>query len=220
MEGTRVRGKDGAIDASAVLGCDGANSAVRAAIGSKLESLGFEERWLVVDVRSPSPLDVWAGVHQICNPARAATFMPVTGDRYRWEFRMRDDETTAELIAPGPIGELLRPWFPAGIPADVTVVRSGEYTFRAAVADRWRAGNVFLLGDAAHLTPPFIGQGMGTGLRDASNLAWKLAGVLHGTLPESVLATYEPERKSNGSQLVKKAITVGWALTGARHSGT
>ena len=85
-------------------------------------------------------------------------------------------------------------------------MRVAEYTFRAQIADRWRRGNVFLLGDAAHLTPPFIGQGMGAGLRDAMNLAWKLAGVLDGDLPPSVLDSYEQERKPHARQMIRLAL--------------
>lgn len=207
---------DGAIDGSAVLGCDGANSVVRHAIGAKLVDLGFQDRWLVIDVRAPAPLDVWGGVDQICDPARPGTFMHVTGDRYRWEFRMAAGERTAELTTPARLATLLRPWYPAGLPADLEIIRAADYTFRAAIADRWRAGRVFLLGDAAHLTPPFIGQGMGMGLRDAVNLTWKLAGVLRGALPESALDTYEAERRTVTTRMIRKAITVGWALTGGQ----
>lgn len=205
---------DGIVEGSAVLGCDGAHSVVRRAIGAELVDLGFRDRWLVIDVRGPAPLDVWGGVDQICDPARPATFMRVTGDRYRWELRMAAGESTAELTTPARLATLLRPWYPAGLPAGLEIVRAADYTFRAAIADRWRAGRVFVLGDAAHLTPPFIGQGMGMGLRDAANLTWKLAGVLRGALPESVLDTYEAERRAVTTKMIRKAVTVGWALTG------
>jgi len=219
-EGTRVELRQAesitTIDASAVLGCDGANSIVRSAIGAQLTDLGFKERWLVIDVRTPAPLAVWGGVHQVCNPARPATFMHVTGDRYRWEFRMATDETTAALTTPAQLAVLLRPWYPDGLPTGIEIIRATDYMFRAAIADRWRAGRTFILGDAAHLTPPFIGQGLGLGLRDAANLTWKLAGVLHGTLPESVLDTYESECRSIATKVIRKAVTIGWALTGGQ----
>jgi FAD binding domain len=98
-------------------------------------------------------------------------------------------------------------------------VRVAEYTFRAQIADRWRRGNVFILGDAAHLTPPFIGQGMGAGLRDAANLAWKIAGVRNGTLAADVLDTYERERKPHARQMIRLALAVGWAMTGGGRAG-
>ena len=92
-------------------------------------------------------------------------------------------------------------------------MRLAEYTFRARLADSWRDRRVFLLGDAAHLTPPFIGQGMGAGVRDAANLAWKLAGVLDGTLPERVLDTCQAERKPHARALIRLARLVGMAMT-------
>jgi 3-(3-hydroxy-phenyl)propionate hydroxylase len=197
-----------------LLGADGANSLVRQAIGSGLRDLRFEERWLVIDVRSPRALCDWGGVYQICDPARAATFMHVTGDRYRWEFRLADGETAGDLTAPGQLARLLKPWTPDI--ADLVIIRQATYTFRARVADRWRRGQVFLLGDAAHQTPPFIGQGLGAGLRDAANLSWKLAAVLHGQVGEEILDTYEQERRPHVTRTIRAAVTVGWALTGGQ----
>ena len=201
------------LQAQVVLGCDGANSTVRTMIGSRLMNLRFEERWLVVDVDCPAQLDVWDGVEQVCDPGRAATAMRVGPQRYRFEFRLLDGERVQDLTDPDMLAALLAPWTGA-VPRDqVQVVRSAGYTFRARVADRWQVGRVLLLGDAAHQTPPFIGQGMGAGLRDASNLAWKLAVVLrHGADP-ALLATYELERKPAARALIRAAVLVGWAMT-------
>ena len=104
-------------------------------------------------------------------------------------------------------------------PDDLELVRVTEYTFRAQLADRWRRGRIFLLGDAAHLTPPFIGQGMGAGLRDAANLAWKLAGVLDGSLPANVLDTYEQERKPHAQHMIRLALGVGRSMTAGGELG-
>jgi 3-(3-hydroxy-phenyl)propionate hydroxylase len=105
------------------------------------------------------------------------------------------------------------PWV-EGVPTDeLKLLRVTEYTFRAQLADRWRRGRIFLLGDAAHLTPPFIGQGMGAGLRDAMNLAWKLAGVLDATLPADILDSYEQERKPHARHMIRLALGVGRAMT-------
>ena len=163
-----------------VLGCDGANSTVRELTGIPMDDLGFTERWLVVDIRSAASLNTWDGVEQVCDPARAATFMRVAGDRYRWEFRLLDGEDEASLTSPAALGALLRPWTGRGDLAGLEITRSASYTFRARLAARFADGRAFLLGDAAHLTPPFIGQGLAAGLRDADNLAWKLAHVLTG----------------------------------------
>lgn len=199
-----------------VLGCDGANSIVRDLVGVTMEDLGFTERWLVVDVRADRDLDTWDGVEQVCDPARAATFMQVTGDRYRWEFQLKDGEDEATLITPQALGALLRPWTGRSDLDGLEVTRSATYTFRARIASRFRVGRVFLLGDAAHLTPPFIGQGLAAGLRDCDNLAWKIVHVLGGRAGESLLDSYEVERRPHARALVKKAVLVGWAMTGGQ----
>ena len=199
-----------------VLGCDGANSTIRELAGITMDDLGFTERWLVVDIRVETGLDTWDGVEQICDPARAATFMQVTGDRYRWEFRLFDGEDEVGLITPQALGQLLRPWTGRTDLGGLEVIRTATYTFRARLASRFQTGRVFLLGDAAHLTPPFIGQGLAAGLRDADNLAWKLAYVLTGRAGEDLLASYETERRPHAKALVKKAVRVGWAMTGGQ----
>ncbi|MET7423204.1 bifunctional 3-(3-hydroxy-phenyl)propionate/3-hydroxycinnamic acid hydroxylase [Dactylosporangium sp. NPDC005555] len=200
---TSVTLHDGTVlAASAVLGCDGANSTVRSLIGADLEDLGFEERWLVVDGVTGRDLDAWGGVHQVCDPRRAATFMQLGSRRYRWEFRLHDGEPPVDVPA------LLAPWL-AGV--SVTVVREAEYTFKARLASTWRRGRVFLLGDAAHQTPPFIGQGLGAGLRDAYNLAWKLAS---GDV--ALLDSYERERRPHVKAQIRLAVVAGWAMTGGQ----
>jgi 3-(3-hydroxy-phenyl)propionate hydroxylase len=204
------------IEATALIGCDGANSPVREKLGITMRDFNFDEQWLVIDVLTPVPLDVWSGVHQICDPARAATFMPVTGNRYRWEFRVHDDEDLDALRSPDTLRQLLSPWMTPAELAESEIVRQAFYTFRARVANTWRDGRVFLAGDAAHQTPPFVGQGLGSGLRDAFNLTWKLADVLDGLAPEALLDTYESERKPHATRIILMALAIGWALTGGQ----
>ncbi|MGO9143218.1 MAG: bifunctional 3-(3-hydroxy-phenyl)propionate/3-hydroxycinnamic acid hydroxylase [Streptosporangiaceae bacterium] len=211
-----VAGQPETFTGRAVLGCDGASSTIRRLAGITMEDLGFTERWLVVDIKAEAGLDTWDGVEQICDPARPATFMHVTGDRYRWEFRLGDGEDEADLITPAALGALLRPWTGRGDLDGLEIIRSASYTFRARLASRFRAGRIFLLGDAAHLTPPFIGQGLAAGLRDADNLAWKLAHVLPGRAGAGLLASYETERRPHARALIKKAVRVGWAMTGGQ----
>jgi 3-(3-hydroxy-phenyl)propionate hydroxylase len=139
--------------------------------------------------------------------------MRIGDTRYRWEFQLRPGETADDFGTLDALRPLIAPWAGHVAGPDLTLVRVAEYTFRAKFADRWRRGNVFLLGDAAHLTPPFIGQGMGAGLRDAMNLAWKLAAVLTGDLPATVLDTYEQERKPHTRFMIGMALCVGWAMT-------
>jgi 3-(3-hydroxy-phenyl)propionate hydroxylase len=209
--GVRVRvrnrgtGAEEVLAADAVLGCDGANSTVRRLIGARMRNLGPAERWLVVDLASAVPLDVWPGVQQVCDPVRPASFMPVAGCRYRAEFRLADGETAADLDVP----RLLAGFGAAG----AEVVRVAEYRYAAQVADRWRSGRVLLCGDAAHLTPPFIGQGLGLGLRDAHQLTWKLAAVLEGA-GEALLDTHQAERAPHARALIRVAVLLGRLMTG------
>ena len=215
----RVRGGEQSVHATYVLGCDGANSPTRAAIGAYMYGLPFTQDWLVVDVNTDAELNRWEGCDQLCNPERGGTYMRIGETRYRWEFQLLEGETAANYQTVADIEPLVRPWL-GDIPADaLELVRVSAYTFRAQVANRWRDRNVFLLGDAAHLTPPFVGQGMAAGLRDALNLTWKLVGVLDGTLPESVLDTYERERKLHAAAMILMAVSVGAAMTGGGRIG-
>jgi 3-(3-hydroxy-phenyl)propionate hydroxylase len=215
----RVSGEEHRVETRYVLGCDGANSLVRAAIGAYMEDLKFQPRWLVVDVATAAELNQWEVAHQVCNPHRAATYMRIGDTRYRWEFRLLPDETADDYSTMAALYPLIRPWVEGVAPEQLGLVRVAEYTFRAQVANRWRRGNMFILGDAAHLTPPFIGQGMGAGLRDATNLAWKLAGVVNGWLPESVLDTYEQERIPHTRYMIRFALAVGAAMTAGGEMG-
>ena len=129
----------------------------------------------------------------------------MTDGRYRWEFRLRPGETAAELVE--RLAQLVAPFGASG----VEVLRAAEYVFRAQVADRWRTGRVLLAGDAAHLTPPFIGQALGLGLRDVHQLAWKLAAALEGT---DLLDTYQAEREPHARALIRVALLLGALMTG------
>ena len=215
----RLTGEHESVLATYVLGCDGASSVVRTAIGSTMKDLKFEQRWLVIDLASTVELDQWEGVHQVCDPERAATYMRIGDSRYRWEFRLLSGETAADFESIGALLPLIGPWV-EGIPTDrLELVRVAEYTFRAQLADRWRDRNVFLLGDAAHLTPPFVGQGLCAGVRDSMNLSWKIAGVLSEDLPESVLDTYEVERKPHARALIQLAKLIGVSMTQGGRTG-
>jgi 3-(3-hydroxy-phenyl)propionate hydroxylase len=143
---------------SLVLGCDGANSTIRRLVGVHMQDMRFTERWLVVDIRAATPLDTWDGVEQVYDPARAATFMHVTGDRYRWEFQLRDGEDETDLIS--ALGPLLQPWTGQPDLAGLEVIRSAVYTFRARLATRFQVERIF-----CWATPP-------TSPRRSSGRAW------------------------------------------------
>ena len=215
----RGSGEEHIVDTAYVLGCDGANSIARTSIGAEMVDLKFQQRWLVVDVATEADLHQWEGVHQVCSPVRAATYMRIGPTRYRWEFRLLPGETADDYRSLPALHQLITPWLNGTPDEDLELARVAAYTFRAQLADRWRDRNVFLLGDAAHLTPPFIGQGMGAGIRDAMNLAWKLAGVLNGDLPEGVLDTYERERKPHARAMIALALTMGRAMTAGGRLG-
>ena len=215
----RSDGQTHLVEADYVLGCDGANSVVRTQIASAMRDLNFEQRWLVVDIATDTDLHQWEGVHQVCDPVRAGTYMRIGEARYRWEFQLLAGESADDFGTLAALRPLIAPWTADVADSALTLLRVTEYTFRAQIADRWRRGSVFILGDAAHLTPPFIGQGMGAGLRDAMNLAWKIAGVRDGTLAADVLDSYERERKPHTRQLIRLALNVGRAMTGGGRLG-
>ncbi|MEN4478968.1 bifunctional 3-(3-hydroxy-phenyl)propionate/3-hydroxycinnamic acid hydroxylase [Mycolicibacterium cosmeticum] len=215
----RGTGTDHVVDADYVLGCDGANSLVRKTIGTTMTDWRFDQRWLVVDIATTADLGQWEGVHQVCDPVRAATYMRIGPTRYRWEFRLLPTESANDFAGLPALAPLIGPWTGGVDDRDLEVIRVAEYTFRARIADRWRSGPIFLLGDAAHLTPPFIGQGLCAGLRDAMNLAWKLAGVLRGDLPEVALDSYQAERKPHARYMIATALGMGKAMTAGGRLG-
>ena len=215
---TRLTLADGEVIAcDYVLGCDGANSMVRNRIGAVMQDLKFDQRWLVVDIATTADLQQWDGVHQVCSARRGATYMRIGDTRYRWEFQLLAGESASDYADLAALRPFIAPWVPEG--TELELVRVTEYTFRAQLADHWRRDNVFLLGDAAHLTPPFIGQGMGAGLRDAMNLAGKLAGVINGELDDDALNSYERERKPHARTTIRLALTVGRAMTAGGRTG-
>src|SRR5579875_2111309 len=207
-EGVTLSGAHrGAVRARYVVGCDGANSTVRDLAGLPVHDLGFFYDWLVVDVildeaRVFEPLNL-----QICDPARPTTVVSGGPGRRRWEFMRLPHETREELNDESRAWQLLAPWDVH--PGNARLERHAVYTFRACYAEQWRVGRVFVAGDAAHLTPPFAGQGMCAGLRDAANLAWKLDLVLGGAADESLLDTYQQERLPSVRASIEFAMELG-----------
>jgi 3-(3-hydroxy-phenyl)propionate hydroxylase len=192
---TRVR-------AAYVLGCDGARSATRQAAGITLTGSSYAEQWLAVS-GSVEPDAV--RVHNtrfVCDWRRPAFVSPGAGGTYRLEFMLHRGEDPAGV----DVDALVAPYVD---PARFTVTRSTGYTFHHLVATRWRAGQVFLLGDAAHQMPPFLGQGLCSGLRDAANLTWKLAHVLAGHAGEELLDTYETERRPHTEEMARTSVRLG-----------
>ena len=189
-----------------LVGADGARSSVRKASGVAFEDLNFEEPWLVVDVFVDDPSRLPTANLQICNPERPTTCVLMGEGRHRWEFMILPGETADQVSDDAFIEKLLEPWKVKGA---VRIERKAVYTFRARIAREWRKGRVLLAGDAAHQTPPFAGQGMCSGLRDAANLAWKLAEVTSGNADDRLLDTYQPEREPNVRATIAMAIMMG-----------
>ena len=196
----------GEVRARYVVGCDGARSFVRQAMGTGMEDLGFDERWVVVDavLKRPRP-DLGDYSLQHCNPARPATYVRGVNDRRRWEIALKPDEDPDVMTTPAEIWQLLAPWINRD---DADLERAVCYMFRSMIADNWRQGRLLLAGDAAHLTPPFLGQGLCAGMRDAANLAWKLAAVLDGA-DANLLDTYQSERRPHVHEYIALAVRLG-----------
>ena len=208
-DGVQLKTSASDVRARWVVGCDGARSIVRQAIGAEHEDLGLHQPWLVVDVVLERDLDLPYPTVQYCDPARPVTVVNVTGRRRRWEIMLMPGDKPERLTEPETVWRLLAPWIR---PGDARLERSALYTFHSLVATRWRKGRLFIAGDAAHQTPPFLGQGMCTGIRDAANLAWKLARVLQGKSSERLLDSYESERAPHARQFIAEAVRLGGIL--------
>ena len=189
-----------------LIGADGARSPVREAAGLAFDDLQFEEPWLVVDVLVDDAARLPTANLQICDPRRPTTCVLMGEGRHRWEFMILKGETPEQVSDDMFVAKLLEPW---NVEGAVRIERKAVYTFRARIADRWRQGPVLLAGDAAHQTPPFAGQGMCSGLRDASNLAWKLAAVIKEGADDGLLDGYQPERAPHLRATIDMAIMMG-----------
>ena len=201
-------GEERSVYAGWVVGADGANSFVREASGIARRDLGFRERWLVVDAE---PHDMSALAHlpiasQWCDPVRPTTVVQSGPRHRRWEFMLLPHEQPADFEDSQRVWSLLEPWCR---PEDGTLTRSTVYEFRSMLAEQMRKGRVALAGDSAHLTPPFLGQGLCSGLRDAANLAWKLDLVLRGVAADRLLDTLELERQPQNEAIIRLAIELG-----------
>lgn len=190
-----------------VIGCDGANSFVRQHMTTDVTDLGFNFDWLIVDT---IPLDerAWSPMNwQLCDPARPTTIVSGGPGRRRWEFMRLPNEDREALNSTERAWELLAPW--GRTPENTTLERHAVYTFQARWADSWNQGRLLIAGDAAHLMPPFAGQGMCSGLRDAANLAWKLDLVLRGASHDQLLDSYTSERSAHLQHAISMSVALG-----------
>lgn len=199
------------VRAAFAVGCDGASSVVRSAAGLELRDYGFEESWVVIDLMlrertSSLPANTTFGA----DPARPYAAIELPGRRYRFEFMLLPGESPADLTSPEAVRRLISRWLTSG--QVEAVERVVSYTFRAATVQDWRRGRVLVAGDAAHLMPPFLGQGMCSGMRDAANLAWKLEHVLRKGAPLGLLDTYAMERGPHVDDVIRTSTRLGQAV--------
>ncbi|WP_157519087.1 bifunctional 3-(3-hydroxy-phenyl)propionate/3-hydroxycinnamic acid hydroxylase [Modestobacter sp. Leaf380] len=202
-------GSQQSVRARYVIASDGSKSAVRELLGIGREDHGFNERWLNFDTEWLTAPPAEYGVSkQYCDPARGHMYMGIGRSRQRFEFALLPGEATSDFEHPDKVWELLRDAHGLG-PDDVRVIRQIVYTFESRVAQQWRDRRVLLAGDAAHTMPPYLGQGACSGIRDATNLAWKLDLVLRGEAPDDLLDTYEQERRPHATALVHMSVGLG-----------
>lgn len=195
------------VRATYVIAADGGSSSIRGQLGVGFTGRTYSQRWIVIDTKV---IEEWPGHDRLrfhCNPARPTVDCPTPLGHHRWEFPVRDHEDEKDLLTEDAIWEVLTS---QGITkSNVAIIGFACYNHHVRFADRWRVGRVFLAGDAAHAMPPWIGQGMCAGVRDVANLCWKLQAAISGSLPESVLDTYEAERLPHVKEVTNRAVKVG-----------
>lgn len=207
----KVRDEEGRtrrVTASYLIACDGASSFIRRSLGIPLDDLSFDEPWMVIDARlnEKGLAKLPAVVTHYCDPARPATLIIGPGNHRRWEIMLSPGEDPKFMERKENVWGLLSRWI---TPADGELWRASSYRFHALVAKEWRRDRVFIAGDAAHQQPPFFGQGMCQGIRDVTNLSWKLHSVLSGEADESLLDSYQEERSLHVRTLITRIIAVG-----------
>ncbi|WP_030325244.1 bifunctional 3-(3-hydroxy-phenyl)propionate/3-hydroxycinnamic acid hydroxylase [Streptomyces sp. NRRL B-3229] len=200
-------GEERLLTASWVVGCDGANSFVRRAIGTEIADLGFSHDWLVCDVVHHDDRVFDPNNLQICDPARPRTSVSAGPGHRRYEFMRIAGETVEGLNTPESCWRLLELFDVS--PANSTLRRHHVYSFRAGSAERWHRGRLVIAGDAAHVMPPFAGQGMSSGFRDAGALAWRLDALLAGLTGPEILDHYEDERRTHVKHAVTMSVNLG-----------
>ncbi|MFD4406819.1 bifunctional 3-(3-hydroxy-phenyl)propionate/3-hydroxycinnamic acid hydroxylase [Nocardia sp. NPDC058499] len=189
-----------------LVGCDGGRSVVRTRLGIEMSGTSFPERWLVVDLKARDGVDAFRHLPYfdfVCEPELPIVSCPQPGGHHRFEFMLRAEQSKEEMEDPDTVRRHISRYVD---PDEVEVLRKLVYTFNAVVADRWRDGRILIAGDAAHMTPQFIGQGMNSGVRDADNLSWKLTAILrHGAAP-AILDSYESERRPHAKAMIDLSV--------------
>ena len=190
-----------------LVGCDGANSTTRDQMKTKMDNLGFTQKWAVVDlILKKKKNNLPDRTIQYSNPKQPATYCRNVGKRRRWEFAIKKNQSDKEVLSENYIWNFLKPWLNK---SEAIIERKTIYQFESSIARKWRKGRIFIAGDAAHLMPPFMGQGMCAGIRDASNLAWKIATCLRVKHNDTFLNTYQSERSLNVREYIETTMRMG-----------
>tara|TARA_Y100000590_G_C15670190_1_gene995971 strand:+ start:404 stop:1858 length:1455 start_codon:yes stop_codon:yes gene_type:complete len=195
------------VKAKYVIGCDGANSVTRKQIGTKMDNLGFTQKWAVVDlILKINKKNLPDRTIQYSNLKQPATYCRNVGKRRRWEFAIKNNLSEKKVLSEKYIWNFLKPWLKKN---EAYIERKTIYTFESAISRKWRKKRIFISGDAAHLMPPFMGQGMCAGIRDASNLAWKINKCLDEKYDQILLDTYQSERFTNVKEYIETTMRMG-----------
>ena len=202
--------KENILRSKYVIGCDGGRSFVRKAIDAGIDDLGFEQRWAVIDVLLKTKnIELPDRTIQYCSSSRPATYCRNVGRRRRWEIALKDEKDEKQFLREENLWKFLNRWVSK---EDIIIERKAVYTFQSAIAKKWQKGRIFLAGDAAHLSPPFMGQGMCAGIRDASNLAWKIAFCCQNEHNIKLLNSYQSERYKNVKEYILTTMNMGKLL--------
>ncbi|MBB6123056.1 bifunctional 3-(3-hydroxy-phenyl)propionate/3-hydroxycinnamic acid hydroxylase [Sphingobium subterraneum] len=207
---TDQQGQKGSVRARYVVGADGGNGFTQRAFRRRVADYGFEENWLVCDFEMLRPVPGLPTFQQVCDPAQPISIVTIGPRHHRFSFMLNRDESPEEATQPERVWQRVSGYI---TPDDATLIRAVNYVFRSRIGDTWRHGRVMLAGDAAHEMPPFLGQGMCSGMRDAHNLAWKLDLLLKGRAEDSVLDSYQVEREPHVRFITEKAIELGRVQT-------
>ncbi len=193
-----------------IIGCDGAKSLVSKSMATQVEDLGLDEKWLVIDLivskDSPRAANLPDYTIQHCNPQRPMTRCYINSSRRRWEIMVLPDDNIEQVTSEKFIWSILKTWLG---PGDAVIERAQIYTFHSIIKTVWKKSHMILAGDSAHQSPPFLGQGLCAGIRDASSLAWRLGWVVEGKANKSIIDSYVQERKSHVREFIDLAVSCG-----------
>lgn len=201
---TDANGAQYEIVADWVLACDGGRSPIRERLEIGMSGNTYMQDWIVLDMVDDPDKSKFSKFY--CSSIRPTVSVPAPNGGRRYEFMLLPGENREEVLEDEFLSTLLKPFRPYQV---AHVLRKTVYTFHARIADRFRTDRILLLGDAAHLTPPFAGQGMNAGLRDAHNVAWKIAATVKGVADPKILDSYELERRKPAWDMVLVAVTMG-----------